>query len=112
MTAAQLLRLEVLGFVTVLALAVAWKLMSSRISTRGLLTDASLGGFSPARLQLMLATLVGAASYLNDLAHNPDALPEPGAGLLVAVGGSNAIQLGGKLWSLIRRANIEKGASS
>jgi hypothetical protein len=99
MVAAEVVRLELVGFLAALALAVGWKLVTGGIATRGLLTDRPQGGLSPTRVQLLVTTLVGAALYLGEVASSPGALPSPHPELLAIVGASNALRLGSKLWS-------------
>lgn len=83
---------------------VAYKLVIGDISLAGLLYSKQPGGrtaFSPARLQLLIFTAAVAAIYLGEIIANPrqDSLPHPPLGIVVALGGSQAVYLGGKMMS-------------
>ena len=83
---------------------VAFKLLAGRINTRGLLEDKKAGrtgNFSPGRLQLLIATLGGAAFYFSEsvAAAETGAMPPVPDGLLLIVGVSNVAYLGGKIYS-------------
>jgi len=54
---------------------------------------------SPARLQLLIFTVVVAADYLHAIIVNPRSLPALPQGVVAALGGSQAIYLGGKALS-------------
>ncbi|MBW7998478.1 MAG: hypothetical protein FVQ81_18280 [Candidatus Glassbacteria bacterium] len=87
-----------------LALVVGYKMLTRGINTAGLLQDKVQDkehrGLSPSRIQLLLFTLVGAGAYLASVPEMFDAaapkLPEVPAELLVLLGGSQAVYLGGK----------------
>jgi hypothetical protein len=66
--------------------------------------------FSPARLQLLIFTVVVAAQYLQAVIANPqrDALPGLPAGLVAALGGSQAVYLGGKALSTFIQPLLER----
>lgn len=53
-----------LVILTVAAALVIWRVTRSRISLAGLMTDKTSGEFSPGRLQLLLFTLMVAASFI------------------------------------------------
>jgi len=83
---------------------VANKLVIGEISLAGLLYSKEPGGraaFSPARLQLLIFTAAVAAIYLGEVIANPrqDSLPHLPLGIVVALGGSQAVYLGGKMVS-------------
>jgi hypothetical protein len=101
------------GLVAGFAAVVLWKLLTGAISLTGLL-DSFEGGkrsSSPARMQLLLFTLVSAGQYLLDVWKNPtvDALPAVPQPVLAMVAGSQALYLGGKALStylpLLRKPN-------
>lgn len=105
MTVGELVRIEAILFISGIAIAVFWKLVTGTITMRGLLTDEISGQFSPARLQLMLAALLGAGFYAGELGQiTGPAWPEPSAELLAIIGVSNLIHLGAKSWNLIKLA--------
>ena len=89
----------ILTFLAALLATVLFKLLSGGIRTRGLLTDKETGEFSPARLQLLGATVVGAALYAAQLPAASGGLPPVPDVLLVVVGGSNLTYLGAKIYS-------------
>jgi hypothetical protein len=80
---------------------VAYKVVIGEISLAGLLYSKDPGGraaFSPARLQLLIFTVAVAAHYLGEVIANPrqDSLPPMPLTVVVALGGSHAVYLGGK----------------
>ena len=81
-----------------LALVIAYKMLTKRINTEGLLLNKDTGRFSPARLQLLLLTLIGSGTYLA-MSTVPDStsLPEPDELFVLMVGGSNFYYLGSKM---------------
>ena len=95
---AQVVLVAILGALLVI---VAFKLLAGQIKTRGLLADKKTGSFSPGRLQLLVATLGGAAFYFFNLVSATDtsALPPVPTELLLIVGASNAGYLSGKVYS-------------
>jgi hypothetical protein len=92
--------LLVFGFGAIVVL----QIVVGRISLAGLLvTKGTAGGpddesYSPARLQLLIFTVVVAAQYLHAVVVNPsqDSLPALPRGVVAALGGSHAVYLGGK----------------
>lgn len=58
------------------------------------------GTFSAGRAQMMVLTVGTALQYLLAVLHNPSQLPAIPEGMLLALGGSQAIYLGSKAWSL------------
>ena len=84
-----------------LAFVVGYRLLSGPINTAGLLRDKSAANdLSPVRVQLLLFTLLGAGSYLaltlDAIEAAKPALPDVPDELLLLVGGSHAVYLGGK----------------
>jgi hypothetical protein len=80
---------------------VAYKLLTGKIPLAGLLYDKQPGGraaFSAVRLQLLIFTAAVAARYLGEVIANPrqDSLPHLPLSVVVALGGSHAVYLGGK----------------
>lgn len=88
-------------FLGALLVIITFKLLAGQINVRGLLSDKETGTFSPGRLQLLMATLSGAAFYFFKIIDAEDitTLPPVPAELLLIVGGSNAVYLGGKIYS-------------
>jgi len=83
---------------------VLWKIAVGEISLAGLLTTKEPGGgstFSPARLQLLIFTVVVAGNYLHAAlaTPRPHALPPLPNSVIAVLGGSHAVYLGGKALS-------------
>ena len=111
---ARLVRLEMWVFVLGLAVLVAYRLLTGRITTRGLLClDPAARQLSPSRLQLLLLTLAGAFSYMwrggSGIASRTlvDMPPVPNEVLLI-VGSSNLGYLAGKSWTRLVRRWLEQ----
>ncbi len=88
------------GFAAVILL----RIVTGHISLGGLLDSKDAGGgrsFSPARLQLLLFTIVVAAYYLHTVLANPrqGSLPSLPTGVIAALGGSHVVYLGGKAFT-------------
>lgn len=101
------IRYAVLGWLLTLLVLVAVRLLNGGISLRGLLHEkppAGLGAVSGARVQLLLATIAAAATYITDtLAASPaDGLPEIGTAWLGVLGASNGIHIVAKLVAALR----------
>lgn len=84
-----------------------WKMFTGAISLKYLLygdqTDPQQPIYlSPARTQLLLFTIYVAGYYLLQVIHDPTSLPQVPDALLVALGGSQAVYLGGKAQSLLK----------
>lgn len=116
---AKAARLETIILLAGLMIIVACKVIAGDINLSGLLTvskdptqsDAP-SEFSPARAQMLMATLLGAMYYLIQVINNPspDTLPDAPSTLVGVIGGSHAIYLVGKVqssWDLLtgRRKN-------
>jgi hypothetical protein len=83
---------------------VLWKIAVGEISLAGLLATKEPGGgstFSPARLQLLIFTVVVAGNYLHAMLANPQgpSLPTLPYSVIAALGGSHAVYLGSKVMS-------------
>ncbi len=101
------IRYAVLGWLLALLALVAVRMLSGQISLRGLLhekTAAGPGAVSGARVQLLLATIAAAATYITDtLAATPaGGLPEINTAWLGVLGASNGIHLVAKLVAALR----------
>lgn len=87
----------------------AWKLLTGGIRLNYLLygdrRDRTNGGytqfFSPGRVQLLIVTILTASYYLLQVIHDPTTFPEVPAAWIAALGGSQAIYLGGKAQSML-----------
>ena len=109
-----------IAILSVAAVLVVWQLLTSRINLSGLLIDKTNGAFSPGRLQLLLFTLLVAASYILMLLGfaGPDSLipapvpfdysqlPPIPDWIIAVIGGSSASYLGGKSSATIGRVIV------
>lgn len=102
MSLSRLLHLEALAFVYTVAFVVAYGLLTSRINMKGLLSDKSgSGAVRPERVQLLLATLAFAASYVAEVSHtNLPAFPNVDASWLYLFGGSSGIYIARKAYEV------------
>ena len=94
----QIIRFELWLILGGLALVVAYKLLTGGINMTGLLDDKVSREPSPGRVQLLVFTVTGASYYLLlavDQAASGSLPPVPPE-LLLLVGGSQLVYLGGK----------------
>lgn len=89
---------------------IAWRLFTGGIALRCLLhgdridSSTSTGYssfFSPGRAQLLVSTILTAGYYLIQVIHDPTTFPKIPVSWVVALGGSHAIYLGGKVQSML-----------
>src|SRR5262245_55519847 len=88
---------------------IAWKLLTGGICLDYLLygsrRDRTGGGytqfFSPSRVQLLIVTILTASYYLLQVIHDPTKFPEIPGAWVAALGGSQAMYLGGKAQSML-----------
>lgn len=100
-----------------IAAVVLWQIVMGRIRLAGLLDTKDAGGrrsFSPARLQLLIFTVVVAGRYLHAVLVNPsqESLPDLPLGVIAALGGSQAAYLSGKAFTTFIQPllkNLESG---
>jgi hypothetical protein len=71
--------------------AVVFRLVNGEIHTGRLLAGSNGRGHSPARVQMLAFTLIGAMQYLTMALKDTSRLPEPPRELLLMVGGSHAV---------------------
>ena len=91
------LHVEIRFFLVGLALIIAYQILTGRISTKKMFAEKDgTGRFSIGRVQLLVLTLTGAFYYVLQVVDNPSGLPEVSQDLLLILGGSNIIYLGGK----------------
>jgi hypothetical protein len=105
---ATVVQIEMWLFLITLTLIVGYQLLNGQITTKGVLSDKTTREFSPARLQLLLASLFGAVYYLLQAldATSLGSLPDIPEEVLLALGGSNVLYLGAKslpLFGALRR---------
>ena len=97
-------RFEIGFWLISLASIVVYQMLTGRINTRRMLSEKDQAHrFSPGRLQLLVLVLGNAFAYLLQVVENPTRLPEISPELLLGLGASNAIYLGGKFYSLLLR---------
>jgi hypothetical protein len=113
MSIAQVLHLEVLGFLSVLAAVVGFQLLTGRINLMGLLQQKDgTGQTSPERIQLLLATIAAAASYMSEAARTPSGnLPDISNNWLYLMGGSSSVYVLRKMWVTFSGKNNSGGKS-
>jgi hypothetical protein len=93
-----IINFEIFGFLIGVGAIVAWKLLTGDINTHGLFDTGPQGTFSPARVQVLVANLGGAAWYLGLTMTNQDQshMPDVPNDLLLLLGGSHVTYLGAK----------------
>jgi len=89
------MRIEMWVLLGSLAVVVAYQLLTGRISVRGLLSGDD-GKPSASRVQLLIATLVAALTYLSQVVSHPSEFPTVPSWLLMGLAGSQIIYLWGK----------------
>jgi hypothetical protein len=92
---------------------VLYRIVIGEISLAGLLDAKQPDGrptFSPARLQLLIFTVVIAGYYLHLVVADPhrDSLPDLPQSVVAALGGSHAVYLGGKALSAFIQPLLKK----
>ena len=103
-TLSIILRYELLILLLVLIAIIAYKLLVQQINSNGLLLDKTSGrAFSPGRLQLLAITLMIAVYYIFLVMDTEDTgrLPDLPNEFLIALGGSHAVYLSGKLYGML-----------
>lgn len=99
-----ILRYELLILLLVLIAIIAYKLLVQQINTNGLMLDKTSGrAFSPGRLQMLVITLMIAVYYIFLVMDTEDTgrLPDLPNEFLIALGGSHAVYLSGKLYGML-----------
>ena len=107
MSPARLAYWEGLVFLCGIFGMIFWKMFTGAISLQYLLygdqaDPKNPAVVSPARTQLLLFTIYIAGYYLLQVIHDPTSFPQVPTALLVALGGSHAVYLGGKAQSLLK----------
>jgi hypothetical protein len=100
MSITRVLHFELLGFLCALAAVVVYQMLTGRINLNGLLAQKNrTGQTSPERIQLLIATLAAAASYLTEVAKNTGGtMPDVSNNWLYLMGGSSGIYALRKAW--------------
>jgi hypothetical protein len=81
----------------------AWKLFTREVSLARLLSANGGNGFSPARAQMLMITLLTAVQYITQVIQDPTVFPQIPTIWLSALGTSHGIYLGGKAAPLLRK---------
>lgn len=107
MSIARVLQFELLGFLFALAAVVFYQMLTGAINTSGLLAQKDgTGQTSPERIQLLLATLAAAASYLTEVAKNTSGtMPDVSRNWLYLMGGSSGLYALRKAWTMWNRTS-------
>jgi hypothetical protein len=101
---------EMFFVLTALAATVAYRLLTGRINTAGLLRDKVSGrAISPGRLQLLVVTLVVAVYFVAQVVEIRR-LPVVPREFMLGLGGSHLIYLGGKAYAVLG-AKLELAAA-
>ena len=95
---AAVARWEAIALISSFGIITLWKLFQS-VSFNGLLRSSD-GTLSPGRIQMLVLTVLTAMQYLLTTMHDPTHLPHLPQGLVIATGGSQAVYLGAKAWSI------------
>ena len=107
-TLAELVALELWGFMLGMTGVVLFQLATGRINLSGLVRnkaggEGGAGRISPPRVQLLMLTMAAAFGYIALLPGAPvGSLPDVPTELLLLFGGSSSIYLGGKSTPLLR----------
>lgn len=103
-TITTLIRIEIWFFLIGMMIVVGYQILTGRISIRGLLSEKNgTGSYSTVRIQLLTFTLISTFYYIFQILGNPGEFPKVSNELLLMMGGSNAVYLGGKSYSLLLR---------
>ena len=109
MSLGRILHFELLGFLFALGAVVAFQMMTGRINLVGVISQKDPNNpnqTSPERVQLLLATLAAAATYLGEVAKNTSGtMPDVSNQWLYLMGGSSGISVLGKAWKTWRSSS-------
>lgn len=110
MSLSRLLHLEALAFVYSVAFVLAYGLLTSRINMKGLLRDKSgSDAVRPERVQLLLATIAFAATYISEVSRtNLPALPNVDTTWLYLFGGSSGIYIARKAYEAFSASRSQR----
>jgi len=103
-TLSTALRYEMLFLLVALIVMITYRLLTRKINIEGLLLDKTSGrAFSPGRLQLLIVTMSIAIYYVAMVLKTKETgtLPNLPNEFLLALGGSHAFYLSGKLYGLL-----------
>ena len=84
---------------------IAWRLFTGGINLdyllNGKLPDCAAEYFSPGRVQMLVVSIFAAGYYVIQIIHDPTKFPDIPNSWIIALGGSQAIYLGGKANSML-----------
>ena len=103
-TLGVILRYELLILLLVLIAIIAYKLLMRQINVDGLLLDKTNGqAISPSRVQMLVVTVMIGVYYMFQVMKTevPGRFPDLPNELMIALGGSHAIYLSGKLYDML-----------
>lgn len=110
-----IMRIAMAAWLIVLAVVVFYRLLTGSINTKGMLNDkGTSAGFSPARLQLLISTIVVALYYIGQALTNRNTgqFPTIPNEMLVILGGSHVFYLGSKtIPLLLETLGLKKNSS-
>jgi hypothetical protein len=89
-------------FLLLVPAAIGWHLMTGHIELTGMLYERDSTGklvYSPARLQLLVASMLGALQFLWQFTDNPARLPAANPLILLGLGTSQVSYLVSKAWA-------------
>ena len=101
MSLTRILHFELLGFLYALAGVILFQIATGQINMDGLITHKD-GSYqvSPARIQLLLATIAASATYFSQVAASTSGtMPDVSPQWLYLMGGSSGIYVAGKAWT-------------
>jgi hypothetical protein len=99
-------RWEIAFLIAAFGIVTLWKMLEAADFT-GLLRSKD-GTFSPGRAQMLVLTVMTAFQYLLSTIQDPSHLPTISQNLVMALGGSHAVYLGSKAWSLRKELGGKK----
>ena len=103
-TLGVILRYELLILLLVLIAIIAYKLLVRQINVDGLLLDKANGqAISPSRVQMLVVTVMIGVYYMFQVMKSevPGRFPDLPNEFMIALGGSHAIYLSGKLYDML-----------
>jgi hypothetical protein len=103
MSIVRILHFELLGFLYALAAVVLYQMLTGKINLAGVMSQKDPNNpdqTSPERVQLLLATLAAAASYIGEVAKSTGGtMPDVSNQWLYLMGGSSSIYVLRKAWT-------------
>src|SRR5215469_14681630 len=98
-------RWEMIILVTAFGAVTFWRLFQSASFSGLIRSSDGTRSISPARVQLLMLTVLTALQYLLATIRDPSHLPAVPPALVMGIGGSQALYLGAKAWSIFGPKN-------